>query len=85
MTSRLRPALGPAAMPATPTKQGPPSTQVRVALLANLETLGVVGPQPRMPTSSEVALCQDSRATLAPTPREDVPLVVEIHGDGRSS
>jgi hypothetical protein len=38
-------------------------------LLANLETLGVVGPQPRFPTSSELRFAMNSVATPAPTPR----------------
>ena len=38
-------------------------------LFANLETLGVGGPQPRMPTSLESRFAMNSGATPAPTPR----------------
>ena len=56
-------------MPVPTSNQGAESKRSLVPLLANLETLGAGGPQPQMPTSSELRFAMNSGATSAPTPR----------------
>ena len=51
------------------TKAGVEPPLASVALVANLETLGVVGAPSRMPTSSELRFAMNSGATPGPTPR----------------
>ena len=56
-------------MPRARTKAGVEPPLASVALVANLETLGVVGAPSRMPTSSELRFAMNSGATPGPTPR----------------
>ena len=55
--------------PALTRKQGRGTKPAGDPLIASCETLGAGGPQPRMPTSSELRFAMNSGATPAPTPR----------------